>query len=96
MFLLLARYTKPAEEVDRNLEAHKAWIGEQTAAGRFVATAREVPLIGGLIIATNTTADELRDIIARDPFVTSGCAEYDIREYAPVRTAEGLEKLLEL
>ncbi|MFN8122039.1 MAG: YciI family protein [Thermoleophilia bacterium] len=96
MFLLLARYTKPAEEVDKNLEAHKAWIGEQTAAGRFVATAREVPLIGGLIIATNTTADELRDIIARDPFVTSGCAEYDIREYAPVRTAEGLEKLLEL
>lgn len=96
MFLLLARYTKPAEEVDRNLEGHKAWIGEQTAAGRFVATAREVPLIGGLIIATNTTVDELREIIARDPFVTSGCAEYEVREYAPVRTAEGLEKLLEL
>jgi uncharacterized protein YciI len=26
VFVLLARYTKPAEEVDRLLEDHKAWI----------------------------------------------------------------------
>lgn len=96
MFVLLARYTRPAEEVDRNLEAHKAWIVRQFEEGRFVATAREVPLIGGLILANATDADELRAIIAEDPFVTSGCAEYDIREFAPVRVAEGLEKLLEM
>jgi uncharacterized protein YciI len=96
MFVLLARYTRPAEEVDRNLEAHKAWIVRQFEEGRFVATAREVPLIGGLILANATDADELRKVIADDPFVTSGCAEYEIREFAPVRVAEGLETLLEM
>jgi hypothetical protein len=34
-------------------------------AGVFVATARAVPLIGGLIIATSTTADEPWEIIDR-------------------------------
>jgi uncharacterized protein YciI len=96
VYLLLARYSKPAEEVDRHLEAHKAWIGEHTAAGRFVATAREVPLIGGVIVATGGTIEEMREIVARDPFVLAGCSEYDIREFTPVRTAEGLERLLEL
>jgi uncharacterized protein YciI len=96
VFLLLARYTKPAEEVDRHLEDHKAWIGQHTAAGRFVATAREVPLIGGVIVATGGTLEEMRQITAADPFVLAGCSEYDIREFAPVRAAEGLERLLEL
>lgn len=96
MFVLLARYNKPADEVDRHLEAHKAWILRQFEEGRFVATAREVPLIGGLILANATDPDELREIIAEDPFVTSGCAEYELREFAPVRVADGLERLLEM
>jgi uncharacterized protein YciI len=47
MFLLLARYTRPIEEVDRLLEEHKAWIGRN--ADRILLTAREEPLIGGLV-----------------------------------------------
>jgi uncharacterized protein YciI len=96
MFLLLARYTRPAEEVDKHLEGHKAWIMRQFEAGTFVATAREVPLIGGLILANATDADQLRAVIAEDPFVVNGLADYELREFAPARVAEGLEKLMEM
>ncbi|HWH15574.1 MAG TPA: YciI family protein [Miltoncostaeaceae bacterium] len=94
MFVLLATYTKPAEEVDRLLEEHKAWIGRHTQAGRILLTARQVPLTGGLIIATGGSTDEMWEMIREDPFYTSGAAEYDVREFTPVRAAAGVEGLL--
>ena len=93
MFLLLARYTKPIEEVDRLLEGHRAWIGRN--ADRILLTAREQPLIGGLILARAESADEIWDMIAEDPFHVAGVAEYEVREYRPARAAPGLEGLLE-
>ena len=93
MFLLLARYTKPAEEVDRLLDEHKAWIGRNSE--RILLTAREVPLIGGLIVARAGSAEEVWTMIREDPFYASGAAEYEVREYQPARAAPGLEGLLE-
>jgi uncharacterized protein YciI len=93
VFVLLARYTAPAEEVDKLLEEHKAWIGAN--ADKILLTAREVPLIGGLILARAESADEVWEMIREDPFHKAGVSEYDVREYAPARTAPGLEGLME-
>jgi uncharacterized protein YciI len=94
VFVLLATYTKPAEEVDRHLEDHKAWIKRHSEAGRILLTARQVPLTGGLILARGASADEMWEMIREDPFYTSGAAEYDVREFTPVRAAAGVEGLL--
>ena len=93
MFLLLARYTKPIEEVDQLLEEHKAWIGRN--AERILLTAREEPLIGGLILARAGSAEEIWEMIREDPFHVAGVSEYEVREYRPARAAAGLEGLLE-
>lgn len=93
MFLLLARYLKPIEEVDRLLEEHKAWIGRHS--DRILLTAREEPLIGGLILARGGSVDEMWEMIREDPFHAAGVSEYEVREYRPARTAPGLEGLLE-
>lgn len=93
MFLLLARYTKPIEEVDRLLEEHKAWIGRNS--DRILLTAREEPLIGGLILARGADLEEIWAMIREDPFHVAGVSEYEVREYRPARTAPGLEGLLE-
>ena len=93
MFLLLARYTRPIEEVDRLLEDHKAWIGRNS--DRILLTAREQPLIGGLILARAASAEEIWEMIGEDPFHASGVAEYEVREYRPARAAPGLEGLLD-
>ena len=94
MFVLLARYTKPAEEVDRLLEDHKAWITRHQEAGRILMTARQVPLTGGLILARGGSADEMWEMIAEDPFHTSGAAEYDVLEFEPARVTQGMEEAL--
>ena len=95
MFALLATYTKPAEEVDKLLDEHRAWIIRHMEAGRILLTARQVPLTGGLILARASSVDEVWEMIREDPFHASGAAEYDVREFAPVRAAPGLEGLLE-
>ncbi len=93
VFVLLARYTRPAEEVDRMLDDHKAWIARHQEAGRILMTAREVPLIGGMILAVGD-AEEIRAMIAEDPFHVSGAAEYEVREFQPARVVEGMEDRL--
>lgn len=94
VFVLIARYTRPAEEVDRMLDDHKAWITRNQEAGRILMTARQVPLTGGLILAAGDSADEMRRMIADDPFHASGAAEYDVLEFQPVRVTEGMEERL--
>ena len=93
MFVLLARYTAPIEEVDTLLEEHKAWIGRN--ADKILLTAREEPLIGGLILARADSAEEVWEMIREDPFHVAGVSEYEVREYNPVRAAAGVEGLLE-
>jgi uncharacterized protein YciI len=93
VFLLLTRYTRPIEEVDRLLEEHKAWIGRNS--DRILLTAREEPLVGGLILARAKSAEEIWDMIGEDPFHVARVAQYEVREYRPARAAPGLEGLLE-
>jgi uncharacterized protein YciI len=94
VFVLLARYTRPAEEVDRMLDDHRAWITRHQEAGRILMTARQVPLVGGMILATGDSLEEMQAMIAEDPFHASGAAEYEMREFEPVRVTEGMERRL--
>lgn len=93
MFLLLGRYLRPVDEVEVHLDAHRAWVREHAEAGRVIAAGREVPLQGGLLVAVGVTRDEVDAMIAADPYVTEGVAQYDVREYDVVLAAPGAEAL---
>ena len=93
MFLLLGRYLKPADEVEKHLDAHRAWVRDHVKAGVFIAAGREIPLQGGLIVATGVTRDEVDAIIAKDPYFIQKVAEYDVREYDVVLATPGTEAL---
>lgn len=93
MFLLLGRYLKPADEVEARLDAHRAWVRDHVVAGVFIAAGREIPLQGGLIVATGVTRDEVDAIIAKDPYFIEKVAEYDVREYDVVLATPGTEAL---
>jgi uncharacterized protein YciI len=95
MFVLIARYTKPAEEVDRLLDGHRAWIMKNMEAGKILLTARQVPLTGGLILARGESHEAIWEMVGEDPFYTSGSAQYEVLQFEPVRAAPGLEGLLE-
>jgi uncharacterized protein YciI len=93
MFLLLGRYLKPADEVEAHLDAHRRWVRDHVEAGVFIAAGREIPLQGGLIVATGVTRDEVDAIIAKDPYFIQNVAEYDVREYDVVLATPGTEAL---
>jgi uncharacterized protein YciI len=94
VFLLLATYTRPIEEVDGLLDGHREWIIRNADAGRMLLTARQVPLTGGMILAHGDSAEQMWEMLAEDPFHTSGMAEYQVLEFDPVRAAHGVEGLL--
>ncbi|MFF0205602.1 YciI family protein [Streptomyces sp. NPDC005017] len=95
MFVLELTYTAPLEAVDAVLPAHVAWLDEQYAQGRFLASGRKNPREGGVIIAVAPDRAEIERVTAGDPFVTAGVCAYRVTEFVATRTAPGLERYRE-
>ena len=55
----------------------------QYANGTFVASGRQVPATGGVIIARNIDKISLTKILSEDPFAKNHLAEYQIYEFVP-------------
>ena len=51
LFLITLRYLQPLEEVERHLEAHRAYLRQGYAQGVFLASGRLEPRTGGVILA---------------------------------------------
>jgi uncharacterized protein YciI len=81
MFLVLLDYLAPAKEMDRHVDAHRAHLAEQYAAGRLLMSGPQVPRTGGVIVACVPTRDEVEAMMQRDPFVTEGVVSYRIVEF---------------
>ena len=93
MFLMLGRYTRPADEGEPHREGHLAWVQEHAAAGHFIAGAIQDGGVGGAIVAKAASRAELEEWAAADPFVANGVFEYDIRQYEVAFTTPGVEGL---
>jgi len=94
VFVVTLTYLVDLSEVDAALPEHVAWLDQQYADGVFIASGRQVPRVGGLILAADTSRDELERRLTRDPFRRRGLAEYTVVEFTPSRVADGLEQLL--
>ena len=81
MFVVVLTYVKPLPEVDRHMRAHMAFLREQYAARTFIASGRQVPRTGGIILARAASKDALAAIMARDPFCANGVATFDLIEF---------------
>lgn len=92
MFILSLTYVKPQEEADRLMEPHIAWVQQGYDTGMFLASGRKVPRTGGVILARGNRA-AIETFVAHDPFAVHGVADYDIKEVALTRTADGLDGL---
>lgn len=90
MFVVTLSYKVPLETVDEHLEAHRDFLRAQYAAGRFLASGPRTPRVGGVILARCGSMEELREVLAEDPFFVNGVAAYDVVEFDPVFTCEEL------
>jgi uncharacterized protein YciI len=94
MFAFHSVYLKPLEEVDRYLEAHRAFLKDLYARGITVCSGPQVPRTGGFIMLNASSKQAAREIMAKDPYVINQVAEYTLIEFEVRSWAEGFEKFL--
>ncbi|WP_328412093.1 YciI family protein [Nocardia sp. NBC_00403] len=87
MFVLDLTYRDGAlDELDAWIPEHYAYIDRQLAAGTFLMSGRKVPRTGGVILAQALDRADLDAVIAEDPFLREGLADYTVTEIQPTRS----------
>ncbi|MFE9428375.1 YciI family protein [Kitasatospora sp. NPDC006697] len=93
MFVVTVTYTVPLDEVDRWRPAHGAWLNQLISQRLLLAVGRQVPLVGGVYLASGMPAEELDRLLVTDPYVLNGVATHSVVEFTPLLVAPGLEIL---
>lgn len=96
MFIVTLTYLRPLAELDALMPQHVAWLKEHYDAGLFIASGRQKPRKGGVILTRTVSRARLQAILAKDPFVKSGCATAEVVEFTPSMTAPGAEAVREI
>ncbi|MGH3721594.1 MAG: YciI family protein [Pseudonocardiaceae bacterium] len=94
VFVVILTYVVDLAQIDDALEDHTAWLDQQYAEGVFIASGRQVPRTGGVILTSDLPRADLERRLALDPFQRRNLAEYTIVEFTPTRIAERLKHLL--
>jgi len=81
MFVVLLRYEAPLDEIDRLMPEHVRFLEQGYAAGVFVASGRQVPRDGGVILAVGDSKADLEEVMQHDPFIDRGAATFEIVEF---------------
>jgi uncharacterized protein YciI len=91
--VVVLTYVPDLAAVDAQLDRHVAWLGQQYAEGRVLASGRRNPRTGGVLICRGDK-DAVNVIVATDPFVTSGVASAEVIPFTASMAAPGLAGLL--
>ena len=87
MIILISKYLKPLEDVDKYLAAHRIFLKEAIDKGELVVCGSLNPRTGGVIISKHSSVGEARRWISSDPFVLNSISEYEVIEFNPTLSA---------
>ena len=94
MYVIILTYQKDLSEVEKHLEAHRAYLDRYYTSGHFIASGAQVPRKGGVILCKAGSKEEILDIIAQDPCHEQRIADYQIIEFTPTKFSEAFGKVL--
>lgn len=94
MFVIHIVYTKPLEEVDRYVEAHREYMDLGFKNNLFVTSGPLIPRTGGMIISHEKDRAKIEEFLAKDPYKVNGVAEYQFYEFNPIKFHEGFRNFL--
>ena len=94
MFILTLTYKKSIEDVEKNLPAHIEYLETYYNSGNFVASGRQNPGTGGIILCNADDREQIESIIQNDPFYSLGIADYSVTEFIPSKHAAGFGKFV--
>ena len=94
MFAFHSVYLKPLEEVDKFLDAHRAFLRTLIAKKILVCSGPKIPRTGGFILLNAASREDAVNIMAIDPYVLNGLARYDVIEFELKSCTEGFKELI--
>ncbi len=88
MYILVLKYIKPIEEVEKALNSHISYLEKYYSLKKFICSGRQNPRTGGIILCNAQSINEVNEIINEDPFHSRKIAEYEILEFSPTKYDE--------
>jgi uncharacterized protein YciI len=85
VYLMISRYLVPLPEVDQVRDEHLAFMDGLEADGLMVAAGRQDPPVGGIVLLNVGDEARAREIMADDPYLRRGVAEYTPVGWLPTR-----------
>jgi uncharacterized protein YciI len=94
MFIFILTYQKPLSEVDKHLEAHRAYLDQYYASGHLIVSGGQEPRTGGVILCRAETKEQAVHIMKLDPFYLHQIAQYEVIEFVPTKYAAAFEQFI--
>lgn len=94
MFILKLTYIQPIEIVEKYLELHITYLNQHYASGHFIASGRQVPRTGGIILCRAKSKEEIYQVMQNDPFFTHKIAQYEVIEFIPTKYENGFHAFI--
>ena len=88
--VLKSTYLQPPDVVAQARPAHLEFLKTETEAGRLVLAGRQEDGSGGVLITADISAEDVQDIIDRDPYTHAGAASYERLSFSAAVRAAGL------
>jgi uncharacterized protein YciI len=85
VYLMISTYRAPLAEVDTARDDHMRFLDELEQRGLVVSAGRQNPPIGGVVLLNVDTEDQARALLADDPYVLRGLADYEAKGWTPTR-----------
>ena len=93
MFVVLLKFSENRKQAPEFMEGHNMWLKTGFDEGVFLLAGSLQPGLGGGIVAHNTTLEDLRARVEKDPFVAEDVVSAEILEIAVAKADSRLDFL---
>lgn len=93
MFVVQLEFSANKAEAPQHMAGHQQWIQQGFDDEVFLLVGSIKPGVGGAVLAHNTTAEDLQQRVAEDPFVAADVVTAHIIEIAVGQTDDRLKFL---
>jgi uncharacterized protein len=90
MHVLKSTYLKPPDVVEQTRPAHLEFLKEEVESGRLLLAGRQEDGSGGMLITADLSAEDVEELLARDPYTQAGVANYERTAFNGAFRAPGL------
>jgi uncharacterized protein YciI len=90
LHVLKSTYLQPPDVVEQTRPKHLEFLKDEVAAGRLLLAGRQEDGSGGMLITADLSAEDVDNLVARDPYTQAGLANYERTSFNGAFRAPGL------